>query len=171
MAYESSQVRGRIRAQGNVGSLTHWARPGVESTSSWMLVGFLTQWGTRGTPQLGLHQNIQCIHFHWDAFFEWPEYNCVPHLRYFLPKIKILGKTIHYQNTVRDKRFHINYGKFWHTTNIPDLQKAKVQGSSIQAWFFPRTCLINTYQKTKKYFLGGLFRAVPAAYEGVKSEL
>ena len=31
-------------------SLTHWARPGVRPTSSWILVGFLTHWGTIGTP-------------------------------------------------------------------------------------------------------------------------
>ena len=27
---------------GNVGSLTHWVRPGIEPTSSWILVGFVT---------------------------------------------------------------------------------------------------------------------------------
>ena len=29
-------------AHGNVGSLTHWARPEIESSSSWILVGFVT---------------------------------------------------------------------------------------------------------------------------------
>ena len=29
-------------ARGNTRSLTHWARPGIEPTSSWILVGFLT---------------------------------------------------------------------------------------------------------------------------------
>ena len=28
------------------GSLTHWAKPGVKLTSSWILVGFLTCWAT-----------------------------------------------------------------------------------------------------------------------------
>ena len=28
-------------ARGNAGSLTHWARPGMEPLSSWMLVGFV----------------------------------------------------------------------------------------------------------------------------------
>ena len=28
-------------AHGNPGSLTHWARPGIKPTSSWMLVGFV----------------------------------------------------------------------------------------------------------------------------------
>ena len=29
-------------AHGNAGSLTHWTRPGVEPTSSWILVGFVS---------------------------------------------------------------------------------------------------------------------------------
>ena len=32
------------------GSLTHWARPGTEPSSSWILVGFLTHWATKGSP-------------------------------------------------------------------------------------------------------------------------
>ena len=34
-------------AHGNVGSLTHWARPGIEPTFLWIPVGFVTaepQW-------------------------------------------------------------------------------------------------------------------------------
>ena len=34
----------------NTRSLTHWARTGIEPTSSWMLVGFLTRRATMGTP-------------------------------------------------------------------------------------------------------------------------
>ena len=30
--------------------LTYWAKPGIKPTSSWILVGFLTHWATRGTP-------------------------------------------------------------------------------------------------------------------------
>ena len=48
-AYGGSQDRGRIRAgatghhsQSHTGSLTHWARPGMESVSSWMLVRFVS---------------------------------------------------------------------------------------------------------------------------------
>ena len=37
-------------ACGNAGSLTHWARPGIEPSSSWILVRFLTPWATTGTP-------------------------------------------------------------------------------------------------------------------------
>ena len=36
---------------GNAGSLTHWVKPGIEPTSSWILCGFLTCWATRGTPR------------------------------------------------------------------------------------------------------------------------
>ena len=46
----SSQARGQIGAtaaslyhsHSNTGSLTHWARPGIEPTSSCILVGFIT---------------------------------------------------------------------------------------------------------------------------------
>ena len=37
-------------AHANTGSLTHWARPGIEPVSSWMLVGFLSHWAMMGTP-------------------------------------------------------------------------------------------------------------------------
>ena len=60
MAYRSSQARGRIGTTAaslchsntrsephlshicNTKSLTHWARPGIEPASSWILVGFLS---------------------------------------------------------------------------------------------------------------------------------
>ena len=35
-------------------SLTHWARPGIEPASSWILVRFLTHWATTGTPYQAL---------------------------------------------------------------------------------------------------------------------
>ena len=38
----------------NAGSLTQWARPGIEPTSSWMLVGFINHWAMTGTPRLPL---------------------------------------------------------------------------------------------------------------------
>ena len=34
---------------GNTGSLTHWVRPGIEPTSSWIPVRFLTCWATMRT--------------------------------------------------------------------------------------------------------------------------
>ena len=37
-------------AYSNARSLTCWGRPGIKPTSSWILVGFLTQWATTGTP-------------------------------------------------------------------------------------------------------------------------
>ena len=48
-AYGGSQDRGQIGAvaaslhhsQSNAGSLSHWARPGIEPSSSWILVGFV----------------------------------------------------------------------------------------------------------------------------------
>ena len=38
-----------VIAQGNAGSLTHGARPGIEPASSWIPVVFLTRWATIGT--------------------------------------------------------------------------------------------------------------------------
>ena len=37
-------------AHSHTGSLTYWARPGIEPTFSWMLVGFVNHWATKGTP-------------------------------------------------------------------------------------------------------------------------
>ena len=39
-----------IAVCGNARSLTHWARPKIQPTSSWILVRFLTHWATTGTP-------------------------------------------------------------------------------------------------------------------------
>ena len=39
-------------ADGNAGSLTHWARPGNEPATSWFPVGFANHWATMGTPRL-----------------------------------------------------------------------------------------------------------------------
>ena len=37
-------------AHGHTRSLIHWARPGMEPISSWLLVRFITRWATAGTP-------------------------------------------------------------------------------------------------------------------------
>ena len=41
-----------ITAHGNAGSLTHWARPGMAPTSSWILVRYVNHLATMGTPAL-----------------------------------------------------------------------------------------------------------------------
>ena len=38
-------------AHGHIGSLTHWARPGIEPESSWILVRFRYHRATTGTPR------------------------------------------------------------------------------------------------------------------------
>ena len=40
-AYSNMSVTYTI-AHGHAGSLTHWTRPGIETASSWILVGFVT---------------------------------------------------------------------------------------------------------------------------------
>ena len=46
-------------AHGNTGSLTHWTRPGIESTSSWIQAGFLTCSATMGTPIISILKFIK----------------------------------------------------------------------------------------------------------------
>jgi len=43
-----------ITACANTEFLTHWGRPGIKSTSSWILVGFSTHWATKGTLKIFL---------------------------------------------------------------------------------------------------------------------
>ena len=45
-------------AYGNARSLTHWARPGIEPASSWIVVRFITCWATSGTPVSYLFQYV-----------------------------------------------------------------------------------------------------------------
>ena len=85
VAYSGSQARGQIGASAaslhhsnagsciaacaNTGSLTHWARPGIEPISSWILVWFRARWATMGTPKkepLNLRQD-----FKWDSRQGW----------------------------------------------------------------------------------------------------
>ena len=35
---------------GRIGSLSHWARPGIEPEPSWLLVEFMNHWAMMGTP-------------------------------------------------------------------------------------------------------------------------
>ena len=44
------RLRPTVTAHGNGGSLTHWVRPGIKPTSSWILVGFVNHWATMGIP-------------------------------------------------------------------------------------------------------------------------
>ena len=46
---DSSRVWELFTDHGNAGSLTHWARPGMEAMSSWILVRFVNHWATTGT--------------------------------------------------------------------------------------------------------------------------
>ena len=49
-------------AHSNAGSLTHWARPGIEPTTSWFLVGFINHCTKTGTPDIYfLKRNIISI--------------------------------------------------------------------------------------------------------------
>ena len=48
-------------AHGNAGSLTHWTRPGIEPTSSWILGGFVTHWDTVGTPIIWFLSSVHPI--------------------------------------------------------------------------------------------------------------
>ena len=51
--WDLSHICDLCHSCGNTGSLTHWARPGIKPTSSWILAGFVTCWTTTGTPAVG----------------------------------------------------------------------------------------------------------------------
>ena len=48
-------------AHGNVRYLTHWARPGIKPAFSWILVGFVNHWATKGTLLLPILYIVVCI--------------------------------------------------------------------------------------------------------------
>ena len=68
-------------AHGKARSLTHFARPGVKPTSSWIIVGFITHWATTGTPssvwkQLSYNQHSVIFvnfffQFYWGSIDIW----------------------------------------------------------------------------------------------------
>ena len=55
---DPSWVCNLYHTHGNTKSLTHWARPGIEPPSLWILVRFITHWATTGTPILLFIQKI-----------------------------------------------------------------------------------------------------------------
>ena len=55
-------------AHGNTGSLTHWVRPGIEPSTSWLLVGFVNHWAMTGTP---VHSFSHIILHHSPFVFTW----------------------------------------------------------------------------------------------------
>ena len=53
-------------AQGNIGSLTHWARPGIKYMSSWILVGFVSTAPQQIPPQFRITRSTwSCCVAHW----------------------------------------------------------------------------------------------------------
>ena len=76
-AYGSSQAKDQIGAiaaglfhsHSNVRPLTHWARPGIEPTYSWILVRFVNCWATEGTPDFfSCFLNLYFIYFLLDIY-------------------------------------------------------------------------------------------------------
>ena len=51
-------------AQGDTRSLSHWGRPGMDPTSSWMLVRLVNCWATMGTPRFQSRRSLVGIHSH-----------------------------------------------------------------------------------------------------------
>ena len=49
-------------AHGNIGSSTHWVRPGIEPASEWIVARFVNQWAMMGTPK---------IRFFFDYWIVW----------------------------------------------------------------------------------------------------
>ena len=51
------------RAHGNARSLTHGVRPGIDSESSWILVGFISAESMMGTPANDLSNVKVFVHY------------------------------------------------------------------------------------------------------------
>ena len=95
-AYGGSLTRGRIRAvaarlhpsHSHAGSLTHWARPGIEGTSSWILVRFIST-----EPRRELHLftfSSGAFHRARDCNFHDINYHFFPLWSVFLAKKSLL---------------------------------------------------------------------------------
>ena len=91
VAYGSSQARGLIWAvaadlyHSNATSLTHWARPGIELESSWMLVRFVTAESWWELPEV-----ILIITFgDWKKFWiKMGEEMCLEHICIYFYKMR-----------------------------------------------------------------------------------
>ena len=62
---------------GNTRSLTHWARPGIEPTTSWFLVGFVNHWAIMEMPiifSLQLIYNYNWFIVNFCCIAKWPSY-------------------------------------------------------------------------------------------------
>ena len=63
------------------GSLTHWARPGIQPKSSWVLVGFVNCWALEGTPHLLLLLNCHpyCFSTHFSLGMLSTDFSIILH--------------------------------------------------------------------------------------------
>ena len=55
------QLTANTTVHGNAGSLTHWARAGIEPSTSWFLVGFVNHCTMTGTPTFQFSLKISII--------------------------------------------------------------------------------------------------------------
>ena len=67
------------KAHHNARSLTRWARPGIEPTTSWLLVVFVNHWATMGNP----NEMIFKWHFTFKMF--------ISHLSKSLKQLRLLS--------------------------------------------------------------------------------
>ena len=58
-------------AHGNIRSLNHWASPGIEPSSSWMLVRFVNHWAMMGTPKIVKFYGLKTL----ESLGQWPTYS------------------------------------------------------------------------------------------------
>ena len=52
-------------------SLTHWARPGIQPASSWILFGFINHWASKGTPNKMYSLLVFHSLGHFPSFSQW----------------------------------------------------------------------------------------------------
>ena len=69
-------------------SLTHWVRPRIEHTSSWIIIGFVNYWATMGNPQ----SNISLIHLFSQRISSW----YLLHFPFFLYQVFMVPSSLEY---------------------------------------------------------------------------
>ena len=109
-------------AQGNAGSLAHWARPGIEPASSWMLIRFVSAepwWELQimsvfdlkffsGLPTI-LQLNVYTLIWHSRPFMNWPLFE-FSSLSLCNPAIYFVAKQVGREHS-RQREQHIQ----WHS--------------------------------------------------------
>ena len=102
-----------VTAHSNAGSLTHWVRPGIEFTSSWILVEFITtepRWEHQDHRPISSHSGRGLRAF-WSLFHKAPIASQRSHLLILSPlefRIQLVDLgVIHWDTTIYKKKIYL----------------------------------------------------------------